>query len=153
MFVCSLFCHEIILRIQQAGRFEYVILTGNLCTRDVYDYFRSFTSYVYAVQGEYDDVCSSLLCCLYCNITLLLVQYNFILVYYLLLFAYSSQAKKYPETQTIKIEDFTIGLCHGHQVVPWGDKDALAAVQRNLAADILISGHTHKFAAYEVRES
>lgn len=33
--------------------------------------------------------------------------------------------------------------------MPWGDKDALATVQRKLGADILISGHTHKFAAYE----
>lgn len=42
--------------LQQSGRFEYVILTGNLCSRDVFDYFRSFTSFVYAVAGEYDDV-------------------------------------------------------------------------------------------------
>jgi len=47
------------------------------------------------------------------------------------------------ESKVIKIGDFRIGLCHGHQVVPWGDKDALATLQRQLDVDILITGHTH----------
>lgn len=34
-------------------------------------------------------------------------------------------------------------------MVPWGDPDALAMIQRQLDVDILISGHTHKFEAYE----
>jgi vacuolar protein sorting-associated protein 29 len=29
-------------------------------------------------------------------------------------------------------------------VVPWGDLEALAAVQRQLDVDILVSGHTHQ---------
>lgn len=41
---------------KQPGRFEYVFLTGNLTTQSMHDYFRSFTSDVYAVTGEYDDV-------------------------------------------------------------------------------------------------
>ncbi len=48
-----------------------------------------------------------------------------------------------PETRTVKIGDFTIGAIHGHQVLPWGDTEALAAVQRELDCDILVSGHTH----------
>jgi hypothetical protein len=40
---------------------------------------------------------------------------------------------------------FRVGLCHGHQVVPWGDRDALAALQRQLDVDILVTGHTHEF--------
>ena len=35
-----------------------------------------------------------------------------------------------PETKTMQIGNFKIGLIHGHQVVPWGDLEALAAVQR-----------------------
>jgi len=35
------------------------------------------------------------------------------------------------------------------QIVPWGDPDALAMVQRQLDVDILITGHTHQFEAYE----
>ena len=48
-----------------------------------------------------------------------------------------------PETKVVQIGNFKIGLIHGHQVVPWGDMEALAAVQRQLDVDILISGHTH----------
>lgn len=44
---------------------------------------------------------------------------------------------------------FKIGLAHGHQIVPWGDAEALASLQRQLGVDILITGHTHKFEAYE----
>ena len=42
-----------------------------------------------------------------------------------------------------------IGLCHGHQIVPWGDPHALLALQRQLDVDILITGHTHKHTATE----
>lgn len=49
----------------------------------------------------------------------------------------------------VTVGQFRIGLTHGHQVVPWGDPDQLAIVQRRLNVDILISGHTHKFEAYE----
>lgn len=35
------------------------------------------------------------------------------------------------------------------QVVPWGDLDSLAMLQRQLDVDILVSGHTHQFKAYK----
>eukprot|EP00808_Paulinella_micropora_P013003 g57506.t1 len=54
-----------------------------------------------------------------------------------------------PEQKVIKIGEFRIGLCHGHQVVPWGDPEALANLQRKLDVDILITGHTHKNDVYE----
>lgn len=47
------------------------------------------------------------------------------------------------------VGQFRIGLCHGHQIVPWGDTESLAMAQRQLDVDILISGHTHKFEAFE----
>lgn len=47
------------------------------------------------------------------------------------------------------VGQFRIGLVHGHQIVPWGDKESLAMLQRQLDVDILISGHTHKFEAFE----
>lgn len=49
----------------------------------------------------------------------------------------------------VTVGQFRIGLCHGHQIVPWGEPDSLALIQRQLDVDILISGHTHKFEAYE----
>ena len=42
-----------------------------------------------------------------------------------------------------------VGLSHGHQVIPWGDANAIAMLQRELDVDIMITGHTHKFEAYE----
>lgn len=55
----------------------------------------------------------------------------------------------YPEQKVVTVGQFRIGLCHGHQVVPWGDTESLAMVQRQLDVDILISGHTHRFEAFE----
>ena len=49
-----------------------------------------------------------------------------------------------PETKVVKIGNFKIGLCHGHQIVPWGDEESLAVLQRKLGVDILITGHTHR---------
>ncbi|XP_077233859.1 vacuolar protein sorting-associated protein 29 [Tasmannia lanceolata] len=56
---------------------------------------------------------------------------------------------RYPETKTLTIGQFKLGLCHGHQVVPWGDLDSLAMLQRQLDVDILVTGHTHQFKAYK----
>merc|ERR1712167_309369 len=54
-----------------------------------------------------------------------------------------------PETKVVTIGEFKIGLCHGHQIVPWGDDDALSVLQRELDVDILITGHTHQNATNE----
>lgn len=59
------------------------------------------------------------------------------------------QNLNYPEQKVVTVGQFRIGLCHGHQVVPWGDTESLAMVQRQLDVDILISGHTHRFEAFE----
>lgn len=48
-----------------------------------------------------------------------------------------------PEIKTLQIGEFKIGMIHGHQVVPWGDSEALANIQRQLDCDILLSAHTH----------
>eukprot|EP00004_Rigifila_ramosa_P011615 TRINITY_DN248_c2_g1_i1.p1 TRINITY_DN248_c2_g1~~TRINITY_DN248_c2_g1_i1.p1 ORF type:complete len:195 (+),score=42.27 TRINITY_DN248_c2_g1_i1:26-586(+) len=55
----------------------------------------------------------------------------------------------YPEQKVVTVGQFKIGLCHGHQLVPWGDPEALAALQRQLDCDILITGHTHKLEALQ----
>lgn len=51
---------------------------------------------------------------------------------------------EFPETKVITIANQKIGIIHGHQITPWGDLEALAAVQRRLDCDILIHGHTHE---------
>ncbi|KAI9206088.1 vacuolar protein sorting-associated protein 29-like protein [Polychytrium aggregatum] len=55
----------------------------------------------------------------------------------------------FPLTQVIPYGPLRVGLIHGHQVIPWGNPQALSIVARQLDVDILISGHTHKFEAYE----
>lgn len=47
------------------------------------------------------------------------------------------------------VGEFRIGLNHGHQLVPWNDAQTLQLLQRQLNVDILITGHTHKFEAFE----
>eukprot|EP00658_Telonema_sp_P-2_P005893 TRINITY_DN12223_c0_g1_i1.p1 TRINITY_DN12223_c0_g1~~TRINITY_DN12223_c0_g1_i1.p1 ORF type:complete len:191 (-),score=37.21 TRINITY_DN12223_c0_g1_i1:237-809(-) len=53
----------------------------------------------------------------------------------------------FQETETFTIGDIKFGLCHGHQIVPWGDQESLKILQRQLDCDVLITGHTHKFSA------
>jgi vacuolar protein sorting-associated protein 29 len=55
-----------------------------------------------------------------------------------------------PEDTVVRIGDFRVGLCHGHQIVPWGDEESLAIYARQLDVDILVTGHTHKMGATEV---
>ena len=54
------------------------------------------------------------------------------------------QASNYPDQKVVTVGNFRMGLTHGHQVVPWGDIESLALIQRQLDVDILITGHTHK---------
>ena len=49
-----------------------------------------------------------------------------------------------PEKKVVQIGEFKIGMVHGHQVLPWGDPEALSNVQRELGCDILLSAHTHQ---------
>ena len=55
----------------------------------------------------------------------------------------------YPEETVVTVCGVRIGLLHGHQCLPWGDVDALGAVQRRLGCDILVSGHTHRQRVYK----
>jgi len=50
---------------------------------------------------------------------------------------------EFVERKVIKVEDWSIGLVHGHQIVPWGDKSALLSFQKQLDVDLLVHGHTH----------
>lgn len=61
----------------------------------------------------------------------------------------ASGLSELPEQKVIKIGEFRIGLCHGHQVVPWGDAESLGNLQRQLDVDILITGHTHQNGVHE----
>eukprot|EP01137_Pigoraptor_chileana_P019304 Opistho-2@80163 len=55
----------------------------------------------------------------------------------------------YPDQKVVTVGQFKIGLSHGHQIVPWGDLEALSLLQRQMDVDILITGHTHKCDTFE----
>lgn len=95
------------------GRIQHILCTGNLCTKETYDYLKTLANDVHVVRGDFDE-----------NVT-------------------------YPEQKVVTVGQFRIGLCHGHQVIPWSDPQGLSLIQRQLDVDILVSGHSHKFEAYE----
>ncbi|MBO8182298.1 MAG: YfcE family phosphodiesterase [Archaeoglobus sp.] len=49
----------------------------------------------------------------------------------------------FPEQEIIEIEGLKIGLIHGDQVYPRGDRRQLKEIGKKLGVDILVSGHTH----------
>mmetsp|Transcript_31857 Transcript_31857/g.58405 ORF Transcript_31857/g.58405 Transcript_31857/m.58405 type:complete len:190 (-) Transcript_31857:51-620(-) len=55
----------------------------------------------------------------------------------------------FPETVVATVGDFKVGLIHGHQIIPWGDKLALGGCACRLGVDMLISGHTHRHSVEE----
>ena len=99
---------------------HYVLSPGNIGSRETLEWLQnlgSAKSNAHIVKGDFDEV--ELL-----SLTIV-------------------QVAGLPETKLVSIGNFKIGIIHGHQVVPWGDLEALAAVQRELDCDILVSGHTH----------
>ena len=63
------------------------------------------------------------------------------------------QLTEFPDQKVVTIGQFKIGLCHGHQVLPWGDQDSLAMLQRQMDVDILVTGHTHKYVAALLKDT
>jgi len=95
------------------GRIQHILCTGNLCTKESYDYLKTLANDVHVVKGDFDEISS------------------------------------YPEQKVVTVGQFRIGVCHGHQIVPWGHAESLSLLNRQLECDILITGHTNKFEAYE----
>ena len=48
-----------------------------------------------------------------------------------------------PEQKVIRIGELSIGVIHGHQIVPWSDPAMLANHARSIGVDVLIHGHSH----------
>jgi vacuolar protein sorting-associated protein 29 len=105
---------EVFKKLFVPGKIQQILVTGNLNTREVYEYFRMICPNIHCVRGDFDDY-----------------------------------GKDIPETQVVVVGDLRVGLVHGHQVVPWADKESLAQWQRKLDVDVLISGHTHQQRSFE----
>lgn len=110
-------CHNLPAKFKKIlvpNRIQHILCTGNLCTKESYDYLKTLASDVHVVQGDFDD-----------------------------------PATNYPDQKVVTVGEFRIGLCHGHQIVPWNNRNALQLIQRQINVDILITGHSHKFNAFE----
>ncbi|CAG8495077.1 4389_t:CDS:2 [Paraglomus brasilianum] len=55
----------------------------------------------------------------------------------------------WPLSKIITHGPLRIGVLHGHQVIPVGDTESLSTVARQMDVDILLTGHTHRFEAFE----
>lgn len=120
---------------------QYVLSTGNLCSKDVHDHLKTLAPSVHVVRGDFDDVRP---------VPSLGRPFRGALQdpppKAFRPFPRPSddvQDVSLPETAVVTVQSVRIGIMHGHQVVPWGDVDALSAVQRQLDVDVLITGHTH----------
>lgn len=49
-----------------------------------------------------------------------------------------------PPSMVVQHGPLKLGVIHGHQVVPLGDPEMLAATARKMDVDVLISGGTHR---------
>lgn len=96
------------------GKIQQVLCTGNVTSREMFDFLRHVSPDVHAVRGDMDE--------LHLNV---------------------------PSSRTVTVGPLKIGVVHGHQIVPWGDHEALAGAARQMDVDVLISGGTHLFSAYE----
>lgn len=97
------------------NKMQHVICTGNI-SMEQYEELRGLAPNVHVVAGEYDD----------------LEPNN------------GTGGVSFPETRVLQVGAFRIGVCHGHQLVPWKSKEALERMRRKLDVDVIVTGHTHQ---------
>ena len=77
------------------GRIQHILCTGNLSARDSFDYLKTLATDVHVVRGDFDDATGGT----------------------------GGGNLNWPEQKVVTVGQFKIGLCHGHQLVPWGDPE------------------------------
>ncbi len=55
---------------------------------------------------------------------------------------------KLPDYCEFKVFGFKVGVVHGHQVYPRGNREMLSEIAKEKGVDILLSGHTHAVDVY-----
>lgn len=95
------------------GKFHRVICTGNFGTIDTYEWFKTLLP-----KGK---------------------EWNFNCVKN----DFQETNLSFPDTLTVKSNEFKIGIINGYQIVPWGDLTSLSALSKQMECDILVSGFTH----------
>ncbi|RKO87748.1 Metallo-dependent phosphatase-like protein [Blyttiomyces helicus] len=104
------------------GKIQQILCTGNLTSRETLDYLRTVCADLVVVRGDMDEGGAAV-------------------------GSAATQAQQH--SRVVTHGAVRIGVIHGHQVVPWGDQRALGIVARGMDVDVLVSGHTHRFEAYE----
>lgn len=61
----------------------------------------------------------------------------------------SCQSPHLPPTLIVNHPPLRLGIIHGHQILPIGDSDLLYSLATTMDVDVLVSGSTHKFKAFE----
>ncbi|KAJ1728431.1 Vacuolar protein sorting-associated protein 29 [Coemansia sp. Benny D160-2] len=108
------------------GKIDRILCTGNVTDSATLEYLRSISSDVSVSRGEFDGRGSQ--------------QQQ------------QQQSQQHPiSVRTVAGQcGLRIGLVSGHFLVPGnGDVDTLAAAARQMDVDVLVSGSTHRFEAYE----
>ena len=90
------------------GKFSRVICTGDFGTIETYEYFKSLLP----KTKEWNFNC---------------VKNDF-----------QETKLSFPDTLTVKSNDYKIGIINGYQIVPWGDLTALSALSKQMECDILL---------------
>ncbi|KAI8920469.1 Metallo-dependent phosphatase-like protein [Entophlyctis helioformis] len=140
------------------GKIQQILCTGNLSTKSLHDYLRTIAPEVIAVRGDMDEFIPP---SFHSSTTTVVVPPS---AQSAADPSHASAAQPAPTTAIIPAVSvpsqpphakvithgpLRIGLVHGHQIIPWGDIHALGVAARQLDVDILISGHTHVFEAFE----
>lgn len=58
----------------------------------------------------------------------------------------------YPDTKVITVGQFRIGLCHGYQIIPWGDAKRIDLVARQLDVDVMVTGNTFECKTFQIED-
>lgn len=95
---------------QVPNKIQYILVTGNLCTKEQAEYFRSLCSEVHITKGDFDDVRFARL-----NAAHFLLCAS-VLTRSLIVLRFIKVNLNLPEEKVITIGNFKLGLVHGHQV-------------------------------------
>jgi vacuolar protein sorting-associated protein 29 len=101
------------------GKIQHMILTGNIGSHEMIDFLRTVCPDMQGAKGDMEE------------------------------FLTLPGGRAVQDTQTLQIGAFRIGVVHGHQILPRGDPQAFSILARKLDVDVLISGNSHKFEAFE----
>lgn len=103
------------------GKMQQVICTGNACNKQTVDFLHTLGDEVHMVKGDYEEVGCA---CSPLDISV-------------------------PSQTILHYPPLRIGVLHGHQIVPAGERRALSYQAESMDVDVLISGSTHQVEAYE----